>query len=221
MKTTRTISNIAYNSLNFFEYKMKDLADRGVIEWAYWIWHHADQDDKKDHIHFVLRPSCRLDTTELRATFFEFQADNPLPLAPTSKWFFTNSMDDWLLYVLHDEAYLASKGLKRNYRYDIEAVCATDRDALMADYNAIDRVKFDRLRRLAEAVYEGIPFVNLVQSGLIPVAQRAQWEAQYRALLDRTYKNVDFETGEIKEEQRNDEQIHSAETAQKASNSHS
>lgn len=200
MKTTRTISNITYNTLPFFEHVINDLAERGIIEWAYWILHKADSDDKKDHIHFVLRPSARIETTALRNAFLEPTADNPLPLAPTSKWFFTNSMDDWILYVLHDEAYLASKGQTRNYRYEIESLCATDRDALMADYNNIDRVKFDRLRRLAEAVYDGIPFVNLVQSGLIPISQRAQYEAQYRALLDRSYKNVDIETGEINDD---------------------
>lgn len=182
MQTIKTISNIAYNTIDHFEGVIMDLLQRGVIEWAYWISHEPDKDELKPHVHFVLKPSRRLDTAVLRKEFLEYDPRNPLPLCCTMKWNFTNSMDDWLLYVVHDPAYLVSKGQLRNITYSFEDLRATDYDALRMDWNAIDRTKFERLHFLEKAIEENTPFSVLVQQGIIPISQRAQYEAQYRAL---------------------------------------
>lgn len=183
MQTIRVISNIAYNSPDFFRKKMEEWVARRVIDWAYWIYHKADTDETKDHIHFVLKPSRRVDTAALREDLFELDPSHPgKPLTCTSSWHFTNSMDEWLLYAVHDVAYLATKGQKRNIRYDFKDIQATDEDALRNDWNMIDRTRFDRLRLLYEAVEKDVPFFQLVQSGVIPIVQRAQYEYQYKAL---------------------------------------
>lgn len=184
MQTIKTISNISYNSLPFFESKIFDLVKRGIIDWAYWVCHVADTDETKDHIHFVLKPSKRLDTFQLKNEFNELDPLKPSkPLSVTSKWNYTNSMEDWLLYAVHDEAYLASKGQRRNVHYAFEDLKSTDEDALRADWNNIDFVKFSRMNRLANAVNKHIPFAVLVQQGVIPIAMRAQYECQYNALV--------------------------------------
>lgn len=208
MQTIRTISNISYNTTSFFRHTINRLVDMGVIDWAYWIYHMPDVDEEKGHIHFVLKPSKRLDTTELRKCFMELDPTNPLPLCCTTVWRFTppEHMDDWLLYVVHDIGYLASKGQKRNIHYGFDDLRATDMDALRNDWNAIDRTKYDRLQYVYKAAEMSAPFALLVQLGLVPIAQRAQYEMQYNALVDlakdpscRRILNheVDMFTGEV------------------------
>lgn len=182
MITTRTISNISYNSDKFFETIVNHLVKSKVIEFCYWIRHEPDTDETKSHIHFVLRPSKRIDTSVLRQHFNEFDPTNKKPLSCTSVWRFTNSMDDWLLYCIHDPAYLKSKHLERNLLYSFDDMKSTDYDALNYDISMINRVSFDRLSLLEEAVKTGVPFWSLVQAGLIPINQRAQYEFQYREL---------------------------------------
>ena len=190
MKTCRTISNISYNSLAHFEMQMRSLQARGVVEWAYWIYHLADTDETKDHIHFVLRPSARIETNDLRTFFNEVDPTHPdKPLTCTCKWNFTNSMDDWLLYAIHDINYLRAKGQTRNHFYEWSNIKATDYDALRADIASIDMTKWNRLALIERAVRVGKPFFELVQDGVIPISQRAQYEQQYRAIMHNIMYN--------------------------------
>lgn len=180
MKTIRTISNISYNTPEHFEKVVGSLVDRGVIDWCYWICHKADVDELKDHIHLVLKPASRVDTVQLKRAFDEFDPNMPdKPLSVTSKWQFTTSMDDWLLYGVHDQRYLASKGQSRNVRYTYEDLRSTDMDALRADWSNIDFLKFDRITQVLLAVEQNRSFVDLVRAGVIPVAQMTQWEHYY------------------------------------------
>lgn len=183
MQTTRIISNISYNTPEHFCKTVYDLLNRHVIDWCYWIFHKADKDELKDHIHFVLKPSSRVDTASLRDAFNELDPSCPSkPLTCTMRWNFTSSMDDWLLYAVHDAGYLASKGQVRNYHYEYDDLCTTDPDALLEDWNNIDRMKYSRLSFLWDAVQAHTPFALLVQHGMIPISQRAQYEMQYKAL---------------------------------------
>lgn len=190
MQTIKIISNISYNSIEFFTSVITKLQKDGVIEWCYWIYHEADNDETKPHIHFVLKPSARIDTTKLRVQFFEFTPYSDLPLCCTTKWNFTNSMDDWLLYAVHDIGYLASKGQFRNIHYNFSDLHATDFDALKNDWNAINRLKYERLAILQEAVDTNTPFAILVQNGIVPISQRAQYEAQFQALKKIKFDNT-------------------------------
>lgn len=183
MLTRRTISNISYNSREHFEHVVQSLRSRGIIDWCYWIYHVADTDETKDHIHFVLAPSTRIDTSALRKQFDEIDpSGNGLFLSCTSKWFFTNSLDDWLLYAVHDPSYLTSKGQLRNHLYSYDDLHSTDPDALRHDWNMIDRLKYKRLEFLYDAVKQEVPFAVLVQQGVVPIAQRSQYEYQYNSL---------------------------------------
>lgn len=207
MKTKRTISNISYNTPAYFEAKVQDWLERGVIDWAYWIVHQPDIDERKEHIHFVLQPSQRVDTTDLRNDLKEPDIEAGKPRTCTMKWMPVASghMDDWLLYAVHNEYYLASKGQKRNISYTNEDICSTDADALRQDLGAIDMLKYMRLQWLYDAVKDGTPFVTLVQQGYVPIAMRAQYEHQYNDLQrlfvnDESGRIVDHETGEILDE---------------------
>lgn len=182
MQTTRIISNISYNTMPYFKETIDALLDRGVIDWAYWIQHKADEDDEKEHIHFVLKPSRRIDTTALRNEFNELDEDNEKPLTCTMRWFATNSMDDWLLYAIHHQGYLSAKGQYRRYAYEWKDINTTDRDALRNDIANIDLRKYLILQWLEDAARKDVPFFQLVQDGFVPISQRTQYEYQYKAL---------------------------------------
>lgn len=182
MITSRIISNISYNTFSYFTSKVKDLTYRGIIDWCYWIKHLPDDDDTKEHIHFVLKPSKRIDTSDLRTFFFEADTNSDKPLTCTMKWFATNSLDDWLLYAIHHPAYLSSKGQSRIHLYQFKDIQSTDDDALRNDISAIDMRKYLVLQWLEDAARSRIPFFQLVQQGLIPISQRSQYEFQYKAL---------------------------------------
>lgn len=182
MQTIRVISNVSYNTPEFFRTKTLELVERGIIDWCYWVYHLADEDELKDHIHMVLKPSKRLDTNDLRKFYNEIDPTNPLPRTCTMKWHATNSMDDWLLYAKHDPAYLSSKGQFRRYHYKWDDIQSTDLDSLRQDIAAIDMRKYLILEWLEDAVRNKTPFFILVQQGLIPIAQRSQYEFQYNAL---------------------------------------
>lgn len=185
MQTKRTISNISYNTPDFFASRLYELEQNRVIDWAYWIVHEADSDETKQHIHFVLQPSARVDTTDLRKFFYEPDLKNVGKLLTcTKKWMYTSSMDDWLLYAVHDPYYLASKGQRRNIQYQFSDLKTTDEDALCNDWQCIDRMKYERLRWLYDAVKDHTPFALLVQWGFVPIAQRSQFEFQYNALME-------------------------------------
>lgn len=201
MNTIRLISNISYNSDSFFEGKISELIDQGVIDFCFWIRHQPDLDDKKSHIHFVLKPSQRIDTSKLRDYFNELDPSNDKPLTCTTVWRFTSSLQDWLLYCIHDRDYLRSKHLERNTFYKFSDIKSSDFDALNFEISMIDRVSFDRMAILQNAVLDHIPFFQLVQDGVIPISQRSQYEYQYNALWDYYFRHSQlFESSSIEDE---------------------
>lgn len=195
MQTIRVISNISYNTIEYFESKIAELVSRRIIDWAYWVFHLADEDELKDHIHFVLKPSKRLETADLRDFFKEVDPNHEKPRTCTSRWQPTNSMDDWLLYAKHDPAYLTSKGQYRRHHYEWKDIKATDEDALQADIACIDMRKYYILEWLEDAARSQTPFFVLVQQGLIPIAQRSQFEFQYNALTRAIENEKQGKTG--------------------------
>ena len=183
MKTRRVLSNISFNTLPFFSYVIRGLYKDNIIDWAYWIFHSADKDDKKQHIHFCFQPSKAIDTFDFSLCFLEFPFHGcRLPLKPTSRYQPVLSLDDWLLYCKHDRDYLLSKGIERNVHYDWSDFKSTDSDSLEHDINNIDYTKFNRMSLLFEGVNNHTPFADLVQKGVVPINFRSQYEAQYRAL---------------------------------------
>lgn len=186
MKTQRTLSNISYNTIDHFQGVVYDLANRGIIEWCYWVYHYAEEDELKDHIHFILQPSSRLDTNILAKEFLEVDYTNSKPLGVTKKWNFSggkNGMDNWILYCMHHPGYLASKGMIRKYQYEVKDFGATDYDAFLEDVRTIDMIQYNRMSAIADAVKNHFPFALLVQNGIVPISQRMQYEQQYNALM--------------------------------------
>lgn len=183
MRTRRVLSNVSFNSPDFFDYVISGLYHDSVIDWCYWVSHLPDRDDKKAHIHFVFQPSKIIDTVVFLRHFLEFPFHgNRLPLKPTSRFQPVISLDDWLLYCKHDSVYLSQKGLERKYHYDWSDFHSTDFDSLQHDIDNIDYTQFGRLALLNEGVISHTSFAELVQRGIVPINFRSQYEAQYLAL---------------------------------------
>lgn len=186
MNTISTVSSISFNTPTFFEMKIKELSQLGkgqVIDWCHWVVHEPDTDQRKTHIHFVLKPSRRVDTNWLRQQFIEpvsadyikslFEAGKqvtendakPLGCMPFQK---TTSMTDWLLYAIHDVGYLFKKGQSRNTHYERSAVKSTDPEFLSAQWEETA----DPLQAMSQKVVElytvqQYSFSDILQMGLI------------------------------------------------------
>ena len=103
MQTSKTISNISYNTIPFLRCKLDHLKDHGIIEFWAFIKHFPEFDkdnlaNKKDHIHLLIRPNKRLNTMMLGKEFYEPDPKNDLPLKCTDDWRIVNSFSMCLCF---------------------------------------------------------------------------------------------------------------------------
>lgn len=179
MQTTKLISTISYNSPSFLKGKLYSLVTQGIIEYAHWIWHEPEKDEKKPHAHVVLKPNKRLDTSSLRNEFKEPVAgsDKPLGVLP----FDTSKIEDWILYAVHDPLYLLRKNQNRVHTYKQEDLQTTEEDLLFEHWRDAHEGEDSRLQQVIALARGGMSFGELVERGLIPVNQLFQYEKIYQA----------------------------------------
>lgn len=207
MKTSKPFATISYNTEAFLKLKLDELCLAHNIEFATFVKHFAEADERKDHIHLYVVPSGQIDTEAFRKVFEELDPLNPLkPLRclPCKK----SKFDDWYLYAVHDKQYLASKGQSRQFHYTFEDLYATDEDFLIEEYHTIDRSRFNGVSRLVEAVEQGKSFEDCVINGMVPLQQFVGYEKAYNAINYGLCRNgrkthsptdevIDMETGEV------------------------
>ncbi len=116
VKTTKPISTISYNTIEFLQGMLDTFIKNHVIEFYCFIQHFPDTDSTKEHIHVYIEPNRSIDTGEFRSAFNQFVQGEELPrgVLPFQK---TKDFQDWYLYGLHDTTYLAKKGQQRNIQY--------------------------------------------------------------------------------------------------------
>lgn len=174
-QTTKLISSISYNTPEFLKGKLYDLVRQGVLEYAYWIFHKPESDEKKSHAHFVVKPNRRLDTSALRNLFIEPVACEELPrgvhpFRPTSR------ISDWILYNAHDVNYLIRKGETRKIHYGQKDFLSTDRDMFDEDWRDCHRANDSKIPILKDLADKGVPWVQVVSMGFLPVNQLFQYK---------------------------------------------
>ena len=178
MRTSKPFSTISYNSQEFLVSKLDDLVSRGVLDFWAFIFHHAEEDEKKDHIHLHLVPSRLVDAKSILSCLDEFDPTHPLqPLkcsAPSPSKF-----ADWFLYCTHNEAYLASKGQFRKFTYPYEDFICSDVTYFTELRHQIDLTKFNEAARIKEAIISGMSFADMVYLGMIPVQQISNYRQYY------------------------------------------
>ena len=173
MQTGKLISTISYNTAEFLKGKLNDLVRQGIIEYAHWVHHRPEEDEKKAHAHVVLKPNRRLDTSALRNEFVEPVAGEEKPRGVLP--FQSSKMNDWLLYAVHDVAYLLRKNQNRKERYSRSDLLTTDADLLDEDWRAAHEGEDSRVKQVIELAQRGVSWVELLKTGLIPINQLFQY----------------------------------------------
>ena len=168
MQTSRLISTISYNTPSFLAGRLADLVKGGIIEYAHWVHHEPEEDEKKPHFHLVLQPNKRLDTSALRMQFVEPSVGSaPLGVLP----FQFSKMTDWLLYAVHDTAYLIQKGQKRSRAYKFEDIKTTEPDLLDTQWKEAHEGENTRMRQVIEMAESGVDWMEVVRLGIVPPGQ--------------------------------------------------
>lgn len=198
MKTSKPISTISYNSEQFLRERIWYLKKIGFIEYGMWIRHEPDVDGKKAHYHVYLQPAQLIQTEDLMNRFIELDSTwKPLDDTASDEEkkehekkrylkcnvFRSSSADDWIPYGIHDEAYLAEKGLTRNVHYDIKDIQSTCDDTLLEMVSSAYDKRNNKLEfRIVQAVNEGKSWAEIVRSGMIPIRHITGARLLYMAL---------------------------------------
>lgn len=133
MNTTKPFSTISYNSKMFLKSKLNELLENKIINEWYFIHHKGETDwftneREKDHFHVYMSPCHKVDCDALRELFQEVDPTcyKPLGCMP----FQSSKIDDWIMYGMHDQHYLNTKGEVKEYTYSWKDIVGYDDEAL-------------------------------------------------------------------------------------------
>lgn len=201
MRTSKFISTISYNSVDYLVNTLNGLLTDNKVSFWLFIEHFPESGERKKHKHVLILPNGICDTDRIRNVFAEIVPDNDIPLSVMP--FRTSKFVDAYLYFLHDKNYLLSKGLEKKYHYDFENIITSDRDFLTDLIGSSDFSKFNKISVLLDAIENNISFELLVASGRIPVTQIRNYERAYELLTVnsrlesiRAYSNKEIINGE-------------------------
>lgn len=173
MQTSRLISTISYNSPSFLAGKLHDLVRQGIIEYAHWIWHEPEEDEKKQHAHILLKPNRRLDTSKLRNEFVEPVAGEDKPRGVLT--FDNSKIVDWVLYAVHDRAYLLQKCQSRKYQYKREDIKTTEPDLLDEHWRSAHEGENKKMQQVISLAEQGVDWREVLKMGIINANQLFQY----------------------------------------------
>ena len=180
MKTRRAISTISFNSEAYLRSVLDRLVTSGTVEYAHWVEHQPEAEEKKVHFHVFLCPSHVVDTAALRHDFEEFDPTSivprgTLPCQPSK-------FGDWYLYSIHDPSYLEAHGLSRQHFYSPDDVRSTCPEMLAEQASQIDQLKFRTAWHLRRLSADRASWDDVLLSGVVPIPQYRYWQAFYQAL---------------------------------------
>lgn len=179
MRTSRAISSISYNTPSFLCSVLDNLILNRSISFYFFIYHFAEKDERKDHIHLYLEPNGQIDTNSLTDLFNELDLNNPSnPPLGVMPWR-PSKFGDAYLYFIHHKDYLNSKMQSRSYSYSFEDVVCSNYDFLNELVHTIDYTKYFKFAEFSQRVQDGVDFVDMVKSGYIPVPQINAYSTAY------------------------------------------
>lgn len=167
------LSAISYNSIAYLKYRLDELYNNHRIEFYYFIKHLPEEDEKKSHIHLLLKVNGRIDTMELQEYLKEpdLKSDKPLLTVGFRKMHDNDDIRNGkMLYDIHDPKYLRMIGEERKYHYnwsDLKTSCQEELDYYIeiCRYPKSTAVEIDEAFERGESVY------NLVRTGKVPLTQ--------------------------------------------------
>lgn len=191
MRTSKPIATISYNTADFLSRKLDSWKKLGWIEFAMWIRHEPEDDEKKAHYHVFIRPARLVQTMDLEKDSCEFDKENPeKPFKMIG--FRVSKESDWLLYGLHDPAYMQEKGLTKQYVYSLEDVQSTDEDTFRDIISHMSDDRQGRIEyRLIQMMRQGMTWQEIVFSGAIPLRHIQACKIMYDSTAHLHQKRVD------------------------------
>jgi len=180
MRTSKPISTISYNSIEFLTAKLEELKRNHVISDYMFIFHHHESDERKDHIHLWILPNKLVDTMELQEFLQELDfkhPDKPLGCIP----FRVSKVDDWLLYTEHFEPYLKFIGQSREYHYVRSDFHFADEDSFEDMYNHAHKGSefAQRYQILQQLQSDAMNPTDLIYNGTLPLNMATSLNALY------------------------------------------
>lgn len=166
------------------------MRDVGYIMDYYIFPHLADCDDKKDHRHILVIPNGTIDWSDFRKRMQEFDPSNPLKPLGCATFQICNSIDDWVLYVLHDEAYLEWKDSPRNIvNYPKELMVCSDEDTFENYYyHAYNESEFAHHNTKLQLLQDpNVRLTSLVSGGYYPINQIRNLDFYRKLYLGEEY----------------------------------
>lgn len=182
MATLKPISTISYNTEAFLKEKLEQWYKAHLIS-AYLYICHKGEDGDKDHIHLRIEPNRKLDPMDLSEELKEYVLGSEKPLG--CRTWRPAKEEDWILYALHDKAYLNAKygggeqGEKLPYQ-KTDLICNEDYNLDIAYIRARSYLKHSASGTL-ERLKQGEKPTNLIGEGVNPF----QVNAVLRTLTDK------------------------------------
>lgn len=199
MRTSKPFACITYNTNKFLDMKLKDFIDNHLISFYAYINHKGEKEVDistgeikvdKDHTHLYIVPNRSIDTMDLMSSMLEIDKKHPkLPLKPLA--FAPSKWEDWYLYNLHDENYLASKFEVKEFHYSNDDFHVSDRAEF--DYMAFEvyhTSKYTRQLRLVDYMKNGGTMAKLCRRGAISPREAFNY-SMFEKLWNETPKNND------------------------------
>lgn len=177
MNTIKPFSSIWYGSPDFLKMKLDLLVKSRVLLFYAFIKHHAEEDEKKDHIHVYMVPDGRIDTDVIMNEIIEYDLINVLPikLLPIK----SSKFREWYLYSTHNITYLLSLGQNRKYTYSKDDIITNEPDYLLEEIHHMDMSKINKIDIVRRAAERGVDFAQLVSDGQIPIQLIGQYQKAY------------------------------------------
>lgn len=175
MRTSKPISTISYNTIDFLVDTLQRLKYMRIISYYEFIVHLPDKDDKKQHIHLYIEPNKVLDTETFSNYFIESVSDNDKPLK-CIHWQ-NSKFGDWYWYSLHDKDYLKAKMLERNCFYNDKDIFSSDRDTHNYKVSENPLINYASMSDMAlrdyiyQCVSEGQSLQYLLNSCVVPLGK--------------------------------------------------
>lgn len=190
MKTRLPISTISFNTESFLKGKLRELQRNHFIDfWAY-VKHVPEKDESKEHFHVWIYPNITVNTGELEEEFKEIDPHNSKPKRcmpfrqSQSKNKLSGGIDDWILYSIHDIAYLASKGQSREFHYQFSDVVSSDPDALAEYCRNIDYRAISEYQQMEMYQNSGLKLSEFLYERQPPIQQVGAFRIAWKALED-------------------------------------
>lgn len=184
MNTRRPISTISYNSEVHLRKVLDYLLRHKIIEYWCYICHKGEFNEtvgeyEKDHIHLFVIPNRTINTVDLGEYFIEEDDRIGAPPRKCIRWC-TSVEDDWILYSMHDELYLASKFEVKQYHYTVGVFVTSDKEQFMRSYrHAFESSGYARARNIYSYFNAGGRLLDLMESGLVTPQTASHWQSYH------------------------------------------